>query len=218
MRARALLLLLLGLTWSFSAARADSTTASATGACPGPQAVSFQTTINFTSTGPGTATVQFTLKNTSGLYPFQNPSIGNPVLTGFFFNVPPGTGVTFTEGRLLAGSTLVSTGSTINSVPVPAGCTQLAVDLVRTTWYSLVAGQATGQYGVFTSGVSTAEGVKAGLVDPSVYVACAAQGAVFSPIVVAGQVQFTIKLTNLPPVFNSAQSFLGQCSIVSGQQ
>ncbi len=112
----------------------------------------------------------------------------------------------------------MSTGSTINAVAVPPGCTQLAVDLVKTSWYSLVVGQATGQYGVFTSGVSTAEGVKAGLVDPGVYVACVAQGAVFSPIVVAGRVQFTIKLTNLPASFNSAQSFLGQCSIVSGQQ
>ena len=142
MRARALVLLLLGLTWCFTAARADTTTASATGFCPGPQGVSFQVTINFTPTGPGAATVKFTLENTSGVYPVQNPSLGNPVLTGFFFNVPPSTGVAFTEGRILAGSTLVSNGGTINSVPVPAGCTVLGTDLVRTTWYTLVAGQA----------------------------------------------------------------------------
>ncbi|HEY6196714.1 MAG TPA: hypothetical protein VI504_16925 [Candidatus Eisenbacteria bacterium] len=218
MRVRFLLLLLLASALSSSAARADTTTASATGFCPGPQGVSFQVTINFTPTGPGAATVKFTLENTSGVYPVQNPSLGNPVLTGFFFNVPPGTGVVFTEGRILAGSTLVSNGGTINSIPVPAGCAVLGTDLVRTTWYALVAGQATGQYGIFTSGLTTAEGLKAGLVDPDVYVACVAQGAVFAPIFVAGRVQFTIQLTNLPASFTSAQTFLGLCSTVSGQQ
>ena len=201
-----------------TAARADVVTTTVSGACPGPQPVSFQLSIDFTPTGLGTATVRFTAENTSGVVPFQLPAIGNSVLTGFFFNIPGGATATYTEGRLLAGSTLVSNGGTINGVPVPAGCTQLLVDVVHTSWYVLVPGQSTGQYGIFTSGVSTLEGIKAGLVDPDVYLACVAQGDVFAPIFVAGRVQFTVQLTNLPAAFDSADDFLALCSTVEGQQ
>src|ERR1041385_6944022 len=68
-------------------ARADTTTATVSGFCPGPQATSFDLTIDFTPTSATSATVRFTALNTSGVYPFQNPSQGNPILTGFFFNI-----------------------------------------------------------------------------------------------------------------------------------
>jgi len=201
-----------------AAARADVVTTTVSGDCPGPQPTSFQLTIDFTSTGPSTATVRFTVENTSGVYPFQSPTLGNPVLTGFFFNVPGGASATYTDGRLLAGSSLVSNGASINGIPTPPGCTQLLTDLPETSWYVLVAGQATGQYGIFTSGLSTAEGIKAGLVDPDVVVACVPQGDVFSPVYVAGRVRFTINLSGLPATFNSAAAFLTLCSTVHGTQ
>jgi len=218
MRARVPLLLLCFLPFAFAGAKADTTVATVTGVCPGSQNVSFQLTIDFTPTGPGAATVQFTAENTSGVYPFQSPPLGNPVLTGFFFNIPGGSSISYSEARLLAGSTLVSSGSNINGVPVPAGCTQLVTDVPETAWYQLVAGQATGQYGIFTSGLADAEGIKAGLVDPQVYVACVAQGDVFSPVVVAGRVRYTVQLSNLPPTFDSAAKFLTLCSTVRGEQ
>lgn len=209
---------LLTMLLAAALARADVVTTTVSGSCPGPQPTSFQLTIDFTATGPGTATVRFTAQNTSGVYPFQSPTLGNPVLTGFFFNIPGGANATYTDGRLLAGSTLVSNGAPINGVPTPAGCTQLITDLPETSWYVLVQGQATGQYGIFTSGLSTAEGIKAGLVDPAVVVACAPQGDVFAPVYVAGRVRFTVLLSNLPPAFNSAASFLTLCSTVHGTQ
>jgi hypothetical protein len=211
-------LTLLALASSPLAASADVTTATVNGVCPGPQSVSFQLGIDFTPTGPGTATVRFTVENTSGVYPFQNPTLGNPVLTGFFFNIPGGASASYVDGRLLAGGTLVSSGGNINGVPVPAGCTPLITDLPETSWYELVAGQATGQYGIFTTGVSTAEGIKAGLVDPDVVVGCVPQGDVFSPIYVAGRARFTIQLSGLPASFNSAEDFLALCSTVHGEQ
>ena len=200
------------------AVRADVATVTADGVCPGSQPVSFQLTIDFTPTGPGTATVRFTVENTSGVFPFQSPPLGNPVQTGFFFNIPGGASASYTEGRLLAGGTLMSSGGNINGVPVPAGCTPLLADVVQTNWYELVAGQATGQYGIFTSGVSTIEGIKGGLVDPDVVVACTPQGDVFSPIYFAGRARYTVQLSNLPPAFDSAQDFLTLCSTVHGEQ
>ncbi len=219
MRARILSFLLVALPCIVAGGvRADTTTATVSGFCPGPQATAFDLTIDFTPTSATSATVSFTALNTSGVYPFQSPSEGNPILTGFFFNIPGGASISYTDGRLLAGSTLVSNGASINGVPTPAGCTQLVTDLPETSWYTLVAGAATGQYGIFTSGLSTAEGIKAGLVDPNVYVACVAQGDVFSPVVVAGRVRFTVQLSNLPTSFNSAAGFLALCSTVHGEQ
>jgi hypothetical protein len=199
-------------------ARADVATVPVTGVCPGAQPVSLQLTIDFTATGPGTATVRFTVENTSGVFPFQSPTLGNPVLTGFFFNIPGGASASYTEGRLLAGGTLVSSGGNINGIPVPAGCTPLLVDVAQTSWYELVTGQATGQFGIFTTGVSTIEGIKGGLVDPDVVVACTPQGDVFSPIYFAGRARFTVQLSNLPGAFDSAQDFLALCSTVRGEQ
>jgi hypothetical protein len=199
-------------------ARADVSTVDVPGVCPGPQAVALRLTIDFTPTGPGTATVRFTVENTSGVYPFQSPAIGNPVLTGFFFNIPGGASASYTEGRLLAGGTLVSSGGSINGIPVPAGCTTLLTDVAQTGWYELVVGASTGQFGIFTTGVSTVEGIKGGLVDPDVVIACAPQGDVFSPIYFAGRARFTVQLTGLPASFDSAQDFLALCSTVHGEQ
>jgi hypothetical protein len=200
------------------AARADVASLTVDGVCPGSQPVAFQLTIDFTPTGPGTATVRFTVENTSGVFPFQDPAIGNPLLTGFFFNIPGGASASYIESRLLAGGTLMSSGGSIGGVPVPAGCTPLLVDMPQTSWYELVDGQATGQYGIFTTGVSTLEGIKGGIVDPQVVVSCVPQGDVFSPIYVAGRVRFTVDLANLPAAFDSAQDFLALCSTVQGEQ
>lgn len=186
------------------------------GNCPGPQPVSFEVSVDFVPTGPGAATVHFTLENTSGVYPFQVPAIGNPVLTGFFLNLPSGAGVTYTEARILAGGSVVSNGGSIDAVPVPAGCTALPADLVRTEWYELITGQATGQFGILSVGPSTDEGIKAGLVDPDVFDGCEPLGDVFSPIFVAGRVRFRFELTGLPAAFDSAQDFDGLCSLVHG--
>jgi hypothetical protein len=199
-------------------ARADVATVDVSGVCPGPQSVALRLTIDFTPSGPGTATVRFTLENTSGVYPFQSPAIGNPVLTGFFFNIPGGATANYTDGRLLAGGTLVSSGGSINGIPVPAGCTTLLADVPQTAWYELVVGQATGQYGIFTSGVSTVEGIKGGLADPDIVLACAPQGDVFSPIYFAGRARFTVQLSNLPASFDSAGDLLALCSTVQGEQ
>ncbi len=210
-------LLLLACSLAPITARADVTTADVSGLCQG-QSVAFRLTIDFTPTGPGAATVRFTAENTSGVYPFQSPVLGNPVLTGFYFNIPGGASASYVEGRLLAGGTLMSSGGSINGVPVPAGCTPLVTDVPQTSWYELVAGQSTGQYGIFTNGVTTVEGIKGGLVDPDVVVACVPQGDVFSPIYFAGRARFTVDLSGLPASFDSAQDFLALCSTVQGEQ
>jgi len=199
-------------------ASADQFVESVNGVCPENQPVSFLATIGFTPTGgnfnagTGTATVTFTIENTSGVFPFQSPALGNPVLTGIFFNVPPGTGVGLSGMSILAGSSIVSTGAVVGGVPVPPGCTTLVADQ-PTTWYHLEGSTATGEYGIFTNGLTTLEGVKAGLVDPQVYVACAAQGDVFSPLVVAGVVRFTLNLTGLRRSLDSAADFTTICTL-----
>ncbi len=216
----AVLLMLVGVR----VAAADVYVANVQGPCTGGDAASLQATIDFTPTGgdfdagTGMATVRITLENTSGLIPFQSPAKGNPILTAFFFNVPIGTLVLYTEGRILAGSTLYSTGTTINGTPVPAGCAVLAVDLVRTEFYELQGSSSTGQYGIFTNSLQTAGGNAAGLVDPEVFVACVPQGDFFSPVVIGGQVQFTLMLGNLNRSLDAASDFQLQCSNVPGQQ
>jgi len=83
-------------------AQADTLDRDLSGLTPAGHAVAFHVHVDFTPTGgdfnagTGTATVQFTLNNTSGLFPFQAHQLGNPILTSFFFNVPSGTGVTYT--------------------------------------------------------------------------------------------------------------------------
>lgn len=203
-------------------AAADSYVATVRGPCAAGTS-SLQADIQFTPTGgnfanhTGTATVKFTLENTSGLIPFQVPAVGNPILTRFYFNVPPGTPVTYMEGRILAGSTLYSTGGSINGIPVPAGCTVLPLDLIRTGFYELVGSSSTGQYGIFTNSLQTAGGNAGGLVDPEVFVACVKQGDFFSPTVIGGRVQFTLLLSNLGTDMDSAGDFQALCSLVSGE-
>jgi len=205
-------------SWCAAPVSADLIEVDVNGLCPGPQAVSFGVKASFTPTGgdfgagTGTATVRFTLENTTGLYDFAS-GVGNPILTGFFFNVPPGTSVAYTEALILAGSTIVSTGTVVGGVPVPAGCTVLAVDVPQTGWYQLQGSSATGQFGIFTNGVTTLEGVKAGLVDSETYSACVAQGQVYSPLVVAGRVQYSLDLGNLGTTLDSATDFLRLCTV-----
>ena len=204
-------------------ARADTYVATVRGFCSD-DSTSYQALIDFTPTGgnfgngTGTATVRFTLENTSGLIPFANPAVGNPILTTFYFNVPAGTGVTYVEGRILAGSTVYSTGAIVNGIPAPAGCTVLLVDLIRTGFYELLGSSSTGQYGIFTNSIQTEGGVAAGLVDPELFVACVKQGDIFSPLVIGGQVRFTLMLSGLGNDLDSASDFQQQCSIVSGQR
>ena len=204
-------------------AGADTYVATVRGLCVG-DSTSYRALIDFTPTGgdfgngTGTATVRFTLENSSGLIPFGSPARGNPILTTFYFNVPAGTGVVYTEGRILAGSTVYSTGTIVNGIPVPAGCTVLLVDLIRTGFYELQGNSSTGQYGLFTNSIQTAGGNSAGLVDPEIFVACVPQGDFFSPLVIGGQVRFTLLLTNLGDDLNSAADFQLQCSLVSGQR
>jgi len=218
---------MLAIAWMLSGARtvaADTYVATVKGLCTGGDTTSFQATIDFTPTGgnfathTGMAIVTFTLENTSGLIPFQSPAKGNPILTAFYFNVPPGTGVLYTEGRVLAGSTVSSSGATVNGVTVPPGCTVLAADAVYTGFYELQGSSSTGQYGIFTNNLQTAGGVAAGLVDPEVFVACTPQGDVFSPLVIGGRVRFTLTLSNLGTDLDTAREFQNQCSTVSGQR
>ena len=203
---------------------ADTYTALVRGTCTGGDSTYCRADIVFTPTGgdfgagTGTASVTFTLENMSGLIPFQSPAIGNPILTSFYFNLPPGTGVSYTEGRILAGSTVYSTGVVVNGIPVPAGCTVLLVDLIRTGFYELVGSSSTGQYGIFTNSLQTVNGVAAGLVDPEVFAACVQQGDFFSPLVIGGRVQFTLMLSGLGPSLDSAGDFQALCSTVSGQR
>lgn len=205
-------------------AEADTYVATVRGLCTGGDSTSLRAVIDFTQTGgnfgngTGTATVTFTLENTSGLIAFQSPAVGNPILTAFYFNVPPGTGVVYSEGRILAGSTVYSTGTNVNGIPVPAGCTVLPTDLIRTGFYELQGNSSTGQYGIFTNSLQTAGGVAAGLVDPDLFVACVEQGDIFSPVVIGGQVRYTLMLSGLSSAMDSAADFQNQCSIVTGQR
>lgn len=193
------------------------------GTCTVGDPVSASVIIDFTPTGgdffagTGTATVDITLENTSGLIPFQLPAVGNPVLTSFLFNIPATASAALIDAALLAGSALVSTGTTMDGFPIPAGCTVLGVDVSHSTWYELQSGSSAGQYGIFTNSLETDDGIKAGLVDPEVYPACVAQGDVFSPLVVAGQVRFTLSLGNLDISMDSADDFASNCSLVSGE-
>jgi len=205
-------------------AGADTYVATVQGACTGGTTASYRAVINFTPTGgnyanhTGTATVTFTLENTSGLIPFQSPAVGNPIQTALYFNVPPGTSVSYTEGRILAGSTVYSTGTNVNGIPAPAGCTVLLIDLIRTGFYELQGNSSTGQYGIFTNSVQTAGGIAAGLVDPELFIACVKQGDIFSPLVIGGQVRYTLMMSGLGTELDSAADFQLLCSLVSGQR
>jgi len=201
---------------------ADTLTRSLTGFSAGGQAASLQAVIDFTptggdyGTGAGTATVLITLENTSGLYPFQTPSMGNPILTGFYFNLPTGANATLVEARALAGATLNSTGTTIKGIRYPRFCETLTADRLITDWYALQGTQRTGQFGIFSQAVETVSGNRGGLVDPEVFQSCVRMGAVCAPLVVAGRVRYTVLLDHLPSTLYSAQDFLNFCSTASG--
>ncbi len=188
------------------------------------QYLAFEVDVDFTQTGgdfsagTGTADVQFTLENISGLYPFQSPAMGNPVMTAFMFNVPAAASVAYTEARILAGSSIYSTGTTIDGMTIPPGCTTLSTDETHSGWYELTEMEATGAYGIFTNSLETEEGVKGGFIDIDVLSDCVPQGDIYSPLVVAGPVAFTISLGNLDTTLDSADDFLSLCSIVQGDE
>lgn len=199
-------------------AHADSLVKGVSGFCTSGVA-SFDVQIDFNATGgdfgsgTGTADLTLTLANTTPVIPFSVPAVGNPVMTGFFFNLPAGVSVGYSEARLLAGGTLVSTGTNINGIPIPAGCQVLPFDLVQTDWYKLEGSSATGEFGIFTNALTTLEGIKAGMVNAATYAACVAQGDVFSPVFVAGNVQFTLSLSNLDTNFDTAAEMLTHCTV-----
>jgi hypothetical protein len=207
-----------------AAAGADTLTRDILGATPAGQPVSLRVVIDFTPTGgsfaagTGTATARFTLLNTSGLFPFRSPAIGNPLLTRFFFNVPPGTGLAYTEARILAGATIFSSGTTLNGAAIPAGCHVTAADTVVNAWYVLDGRQATGQYGIFTNQLSTDQGNKLALADPALFAGCLPRGDFYSLLVIAGQLRFTLQLDHLGTMLSSAAGFLSVCSTVPGSQ
>lgn len=194
------------------AAGADQRTQSVSGLCSAGETVSFKVVIDFTATGgdfaagTGTGTVKFTLENTSGVNLPGGP--GNPVQTGFFFNVPPGAAVALVEARVLAGASLVE----------PSGCRVLATNEVHTDWYALALGEATGQYGIFSNGFEPGEGINYGWVNPDVVAACVEAGPVYASRYVSGKVQFTMDLSYLGESLKSAGGFLNICSVVHGMK
>jgi hypothetical protein len=200
--------------------RADTLDHDLSGFTPAGQAVAFHVHVDFTQTGgdfnagTGTATVQFTLNNTSGLYPFQAQQRGNPILTAFYFNVPPGTGVTYSEARVLSGSTEFNPGD--GGQPAPLSCNQLAADDIQTGWYQLETTTSAGDFGIFSKDLATTNGLNEGIVDPAVVTNCVKNGDVISQAAVAGQVRYTLLLSNLNHSLDSANDFLVQCSVAHG--
>src|SRR5262249_429415 len=142
------------------------------GNTPGGSPVSLHVHVDFAQTGgnfdngTGTATVLFTLQNTSPVIPFQAPAVGNPVLTQFFFDLPATASVVYPGARVLSGGTEFDSGN-IGS-PSPASCNPLAADDVRTSWYQLQGNSSSGQFGTFTNALSTANGINQGIVNNQV--------------------------------------------------
>lgn len=203
-------------------AHADTMQRTVTGETAYGQYIAFEVNVNFTATGgdfsagTGTADVEFTLENISGLYPFQSPAMGNPLMTAFMFNVTSGASVAYTEARVLAGSSIYSSGTTMNGVTIPPGCIELSSDEAYTGWYELTELESTGSYGIFTNSLETEDGSKAGFADAQVLSSCVLQGDVFSPLFIAGPVAFTIALGGLDTSLDSAEDFLSLCSITQG--
>jgi len=185
--------------------------------------VAFQVTIDFDVTGgdfnagTGTAVAGFTLENTSGLFPFQDPSIGNPILTGFMFNVPDGATVSLTQALVLAGSNIYSTGGRIDGENYPPGCYPIAADEDHVNWYELTEDEAAGYYGIFTNSLETLNGIKGGIVDPEVLEDCIQAGEIFSPIVVSGRIKYVVDLGCLDTSLDCAADFLTLCSEIFGE-
>lgn len=202
---------------------ADTLTKEISGACDGGEA-SVRVSVTLIPTGGdfelgmGTANVTITLRNISPVIPLGSQIIGNPVLTGFLFNLPPGADAVMIDARILAGSKFISTGTKIRGVKVDPQCVTLPVDVPQPSWYKLEGRKATGEFGIFTYGVGTSEGVKAGLVNTDIYDGCIALGAVLSPAMIAGRLSFTVALSQLDQSLDSAGDFLRHCSIAPGDQ
>ncbi|HEY6867382.1 MAG TPA: hypothetical protein VI792_09000, partial [Candidatus Eisenbacteria bacterium] len=86
-----------------------------------------------------------------------------------------------------------------------------------TSLYQMQGSSSTGEYGIFTNSLETDGGVAAGLVDPGVFQGTTAQGDFFAPVVVAGQVRFTLLLAALDTDLDSATDFLALCSTHGNQ-
>jgi len=205
------------------ASEADTVVRTLTGTSAHGNYVAFDLTIDFTATGgdfnagTGTADVCFTVENTSGLYPFQDPAVGNPILTGVMFNVPDGATVTLSQALILAGSNIYSTGGRIDGENYPPGCYPIAADEDHVNWYELTEDEAAGYYGIFTNSLETQNGVKGGIVDPEVMEDCIQAGDIFSPIVVAGRIKYVTELGCLDTSLQSAADFLDICSLMFGE-
>ena len=206
-------------------AGADSITQTLSGSTAGGQPVSLRVTIDFLpgpgdfSHGTGTAAVTFTLENTSDVFPFQSPALGNPVITGFFFNVPPGTQVSYSDAQILApGSLYSANGAIIAGDLITAGYQAVSANKNVTSWYVVDDHQATGQFGVFTNTVETGSGVRASIANAHLFAGGSPQGSLFAPLVIAGRVSLTIQLSQLTPSLDSAADFLALCSSAPGSQ
>jgi len=205
------------------AAGADTIVRTLTGTSALGNYVAFDVTIDFTATGgdfsmgTGTAVASFTLENTSGLYPFADPPTGNPILTGFMFNVPDGATVSFSQALILAGSYIYSTGGRIDGENYSPGCYPVTADEDHINWYELAEDEAAGYFGIFTSSLETLEGVKGGIVDPETLEDCILEGDVFSPIVVAGRIKYVVDLGCLDTNLDCAFDFLTLCSEIYGE-
>jgi hypothetical protein len=219
--------LLIALPLLPTSSNADTIVRTMSGTSSGGNPVALEVTIDFTPTGgdfnagTGTATASFTLENTSGLQVYSDaiePAVGNPILTGFMFNVPCDAVITSMDAWVLAGSSIYSTGTNMVGTPYPRGCTTLSTDELYTSWYELEAQEAAGFYGIFTNSLETQEGVKGGIVDPEVLIDCELQGEVFSPIYVVGPVMYVINIECLTTDLDTAADFLTLCSFVPGAQ
>ena len=217
--------LLVGLSLLPISGKADTIVRTMSGTSSGGDLVALEVTIEFTptggdfNTGTGTAAVSFTLENISGLNVYSDmiePPLGNAILTGFMFNVPPDAVITGMDAWVLAGSSIYSSGANMCGMPYPRGCTTLAADELYTSWYELEAQEAAGFYGIFTSSLETQEGVKGGVLDPEVLVDCELQGEVFSPIFVVGPIKYVVAIECLGPELDTAADFLTLCTFVPG--
>jgi hypothetical protein len=217
--------ILIALSVLPASGNADTIVRTMSGTSAGGNPVALEVIIEFTPTGgdfslgTGTATASFTLENTSGLQAYTDyiePAIGNPILTGFMFNVPCDAVITGMEAWVLAGSTIYSNGTNMVGTPYPRGCITLGADELYTSWYELEAMEAAGFYGIFTTSLETQEGVKGGIVDPEVLVDCELQGEVFSPIFIVGPVEYVITIECLGTDLDTAADFLTLCSFAPG--
>ena len=185
--------------------------------------VAFEVTIDFTATGgdfsagTGTAVASFTLENTSGLYPYTDPPDGNPILTGFMFNIPDGATAALSQAIILAGSNIYSTGGRIDGENYPPGCFPVTTDEDHVNWYELTEDEAAGYYGIFTNSLETLNGVKGGIIDLEVLEDCIQEGDIFSPIVVAGRIKYVVDLGCLNTDLDCAVDFLSLCSEIFGE-